>query len=251
MNEKLKQILFNYKKAPPPETWNHIRRQLQEKAVRHKLFHYAAPPSHSVWEKLNNELNQAWSAPSKPRRRSLLWIPVAALLLLAFVFDFFLNRKKPAPTPAARTEQIYPPASNLQNKAPQDRIFVKKAAKNNSGGKQNFEFVIRQRPSGNEHPFQRTVLKGQLSEAVVALVAPHEKIRILDLGQPDEYLVYTQDNLHYTRVAKKVFPLVLCATVDHSCKNQIDQLQSRVTTASFTAGFTGFVDMLIHLRENQ
>lgn len=276
MKRTLTDILKNFRQTPPPAAWEKIATALDEQSLQGKLQNFRAQPPEHNWQAIAAALDSGREEkPAGVVRKMNRWWAAAAVLLLVAVSAYLLQNREPS-TDLTKTEtqpvpvQTAPPESNdpQQQKDLSQNDQGTASAMTQATGEpaQSFDYsqtaatrpvrsvragspqtaayasAVSRRPSlspiENEEDF------------TAAVTAVDKKIARLDYSDAAEYMVYSAEDGSYTRVAKKIFPLLQCATWSSACKEQLQQLQSRISSASLSTGFAGFLDILNQLQEN-
>jgi hypothetical protein len=68
---------------------------------------------------------------------------------------------------------------------------------------------------------------------------------------PDKYMIYSDGDGNVVRLPKKVFSAFACADQDIICKQRLQQLREKFASSAMTADFTGLLEILKSLQENQ
>ena len=67
----------------------------------------------------------------------------------------------------------------------------------------------------------------------------------------DNYMIYTDEDGHAMKLPKKLYEAFECATREIACSRKIKDLQQRVASSAVSSDFTGVLEMLRNLQENQ
>ncbi|MFL5810973.1 MAG: hypothetical protein ACJ749_15740 [Flavisolibacter sp.] len=67
----------------------------------------------------------------------------------------------------------------------------------------------------------------------------------------DKYMIYSDGDGKAVRLSKKLYDDYACATDKIICKQKIKKLQEQVASAAMKSDFTGILDILNKLEENQ
>lgn len=274
MKKDFRNILKQFKETPPAGFWDRIAAALDDKTVEGKLKNFQWQPPAKSWQAISTALDKQHPTKLKPILKRLTpWMAAAAMLLLV-VSSFLLlqQNKKPADVAVQTQTTAAPatlPASPEKNTAPAQQVIPEPSATTNSGepDKTSRSFTIAgsktartdRNPASKEitiaaqtatyHP-RVTPIQNQDLFSTSSIVSVDKKITRQDYTTVGEYMIYGADDGSYTRVAKKIFPLLQCATWSSACKEQVKQLQGRISSASLSSGFAGFMDILIQLQEN-
>ncbi|MGZ5286763.1 MAG: hypothetical protein ACXWB9_06245, partial [Flavisolibacter sp.] len=82
-----------------------------------------------------------------------------------------------------------------------------------------------------------------------AQINSQRRFSIIDADE--KYMTYTDDEGYVSRLPKKLYDIFECATRELICRQKISDLQSRVASSAVSSDFTGVLEMLRNLQENQ
>ena len=276
MKRTLTDILKNFRQTPPPGAWEKIATALDEQPLSGKLQNFRAQPPEHNWKAIAAALDSGREEkPAGTIRQMNRWWAAAAVLLLVAASVYLLQSNE-ASTDLAKTETKPVPVQTAppENSNSQQQKDLLQNDEGTSGANmqksrvpaQRFDYseklATRPERSINARSQQTPVYASAISrrpslapieneeDFTAAVTAVDKTIARLDYSDAAEYMVYGAEDGSYTRVAKKIFPLLQCATWSSACKEQLQQLQSRISSASLSTGFAGFLDILSQLQEN-
>ncbi|MGV3528725.1 MAG: hypothetical protein ACO1OO_07515 [Flavisolibacter sp.] len=276
MKRTLTDILKNFRQTPPPAAWEKIATALDERPLVGKLQNFHAEPPEHNWQAIAAALDSgSEEKPTGVVRKMNRWWAAAAVLLLLAVSAYLLQNREPS-TDLAKTETKPVPVQTTppENTNSQQQRDLSQNEQGTAGATtqasrvpaQGFDYsetaATRPERSINARSQQTPVYASAISrrpslapieneeDFTAAVTAVDKTIARLDYSDAAEYMVYGAEDGSYTRVAKKIFPLLQCATWSSACKEQLQQLQSRISSASLSTGFAGFLDILSQLQEN-
>lgn len=257
MSNQLQHKLLSYEVHPPEGVWNKIAASLDENisfTVSEKLFNYEEEPSRLVWQSISSQLEnsipeQAKVVPFYIRyRRPLKYSgAVAIFIFLAMMTSLFITKK---------TESEIPP-QGISNTTTQ-----KDSSKPSSDiSKGNSSVAQLSEKNKSEHLIARSKVsrirqeEDQTSSASSFesfLPQQAEKNEMVSSSVPsDKYMMYSDGDGNVVRLPKKIFNAFACPTEDVICKQKLQQLKEKFAASAMTADFTGVLQILKSLQENQ
>lgn len=260
MNNNLKYKLFNYKEPPSKDVWERISESLSNTVnFPGKLYNYTCTPPALLWDKIARDLDEIVS-PLKPvhvlRKKKLSYglIIAAAILIFLVVGASILLQKQNLDTTASviRKPTISTPKQQITS------LTVNGETKNNNPVKSHITYPTNKKPIVHTaiNKIKRVIQLDNVEENELPAEQPNITTNVAaniphaDLSLADKFMVYTSAEGNHLKVPKKLFSLVHCDTEDYSCKQNLQNLQQKVSSASFSADFGGFIDMLKQLQEN-
>lgn len=249
MNDHLKNKLFYYEENPPAHVWGEIHDTLENNQLGKKLYKYEATPSSFIWEKIRKQIDEENKVQTLPTKniRYLRYAGVAALfILLIYSVSIFVNKK------SIQKDKMV--TENTDNKKQGDTINLTTPFSSEETPKK-IEDAISDPVARNKFAINRKIHRLP-SEIVTTSIASQtiatvkEKIRHLDLANADRYMVYSDQAGNNKKLPRKLFDIVNCEEMDMVCKENLQKLQEKISTASLSLDFMGFVQMLKHVQEN-
>ena len=67
----------------------------------------------------------------------------------------------------------------------------------------------------------------------------------------EKYMVYSDGDGNAMKLPKKLFDFITCVREEVVCQQQMQQLQQRFALTAMTTDFTGVLDIVKNLKENQ
>jgi hypothetical protein len=92
------------------------------------------------------------------------------------------------------------------------------------------------------------------STASIERVVPQyaERTNAIDYSSTDDkYMIYSDGDGNAMRLPKKLYDAFACNTDRITCKQKLKKLQEQVAASAMKTDFTGILDMLNNLQENQ
>jgi hypothetical protein len=254
MSNQLQHKLLHYEMPPPEGVWNKIATSLDENlslTLSEKLYQYEEAPSALVWRNISLHLDHSVSDQGKVvpfyvrYRRPLKYSGTAAIFIfLAVMTSLFISKK---------TESEVPPqgvANSVEIKKDTSKPS-QVSAENNS---------VAQLSDRSEHLIAKSkVLKIRQEEYQNSnlsfedfLPQQAEKNEVVSSSIPsDKYMMYSDGDGNVVRLPKKIFNAFACPTEDVMCKQKLQQLKEKFAQSAMTADFTGLLQILKSLQENQ
>lgn len=262
MSSKLQNKLLNYQPEPPAGAWDQIAAALDNvpaTSYSEKLFHFEQTPPPATWSKIEAALNT--EAPAKVVRMGRgRWIAAAAaVLVLAFsATTFVMNRQSGSvsETGSQPTVQSSIPAPVITDTATLDTEVTQQETVTQTP-KAETESISAPSPGrsiATARPIKRRPL---IAAAALGPSLPRwekaERKQHLQFSVPaaDRYMVYSDGKNSPVKLSKKMFDIFSCAQEDLRCRERIQTLQQKIAKAAMASDFTGMLDLLDQLRENQ
>lgn len=261
MSSKLQNKLLNYQPEPPAGAWDAIAAALDNAPAvpySEKLFHFEQAPPPAAWSKIEAALDA--EAPAKVVRMGKgRWIAAAAaVLVLAFsATTFVMNRQsgsnsgtasgptvqRSTPTPVSTDtttlDTEITPQEETVTQAPPETATITAPSPARS--------IATARPIKRRPVIAAAALGPSLPRWEKA-----ERRQQLQFSVPaDRYMVYSDGKNSPVKLSKKMFDVFSCAQEDLRCRERIQSLQQKIANAAMASDFTGMLDLLNQLRENQ
>lgn len=257
MSSQLQHKLLRYEVQPPDGVWNKIAASLDENVsftLSKKLDQYKEEPSRSVWQNISSQLDhsvfeKAKVVPFYVRYRKPLKYSgaVAIFIFLAVLTSLFVSRK---------TESDLPPRGIANvNTTKKNTSKPSEISKGNNTVAQSTE---KNKP---EHRITKSKASGVRQEELhnpaflpfenfFPQQAERNKI-ISSSVSSDKYMIYSDGNGNVVRLPKKIFNAFACPADDVICKQRLRQLKEKFAASAMTTDFTGLLQILKSLQENQ
>ena len=260
MSNQIQHKLSNFEVPPPANAWNEIEAAL-DSGVNHsfaeKLYSFEQPPNETIWQKIYAQLGGKNLSPArvvpfyKRYGRALKYsTAVAVFVVLAIVTSLFISKRTVSDVaninnlPEQTNSSIN--SQPVQNPQESKQISIDRLNTHKRGGH------IRLSASKNAvwlgpEPTLRSIASAQ---RVVPQYA--ERTSAIDYASHvDKYMIYSDGDGNVVRLPKKLFDAFACPTDKVTCKQKIKKLQEQVAASAMSTDFTGILDMLNKLQENQ
>ena len=256
MSSLFQNKLLQYEVQPPQGTWDKIAASLDENipsTVSEKLYQFEESPPSAVWQKIVSQLNtvteKAKVVPFYTRyRKPLKYSGAIAIFIFLAVLTSLLISKK--------TESEMP-AEGLVTK----QQAVKKDTVKTPGNPNDANFVTQTPEKDNSEPSiakpKISKTKKNQSETSIALaedLLPKQVQRSSMINSslnPDNYMIYSDGDGNAVRLPKKLFSAFACPTDNTDCKQRLQKLREKFAESAMTTDFTGLLQILKSLQENQ
>jgi hypothetical protein len=252
MDDTLQNKLTRFEETPPAGVWNKIADALaEEENFANRLYNYTQTPPTTTWPAIEKNIGKQASAakviPFTTRfKKPIRYIAAASIIGLIAVATTLLLRRTEAGAPQAGSTATVPVTTQApvpqprQNKMPQTSVAsvpVSAAIKE---------------PTPKTVTFKRRLLnliqpqKFLTTVAVAGAFAPEKVIKeaLFNNRSLDNYMVFSDGNGMAMRMPKKLFPLVQCEDGDASCRQRIQSLQQKISSASLATDFGAIIEML-------
>jgi len=261
MSTELQKKLSEYAPEPPAGSWEAIAKALDEAPATgfaQLLHQFEATPPADSWQKINALLDgtsQAKVVPiSNSRRR--IWQYATAAAILVFAITGFLLLGSRSTTPAindTRAAATQPADTDAKQIPPQNNTASAIQRVENAGDGQVAALTAYHRESRNITNRIRPDL--QLGNVLLAAnfipKKAERKETVLKEANLDKYMVYSDNEGNAMKLPKKLFDFITCVKEDLLCKEQMQQLQEKLASTSMNTDFTGVLEILSNLKENQ
>ncbi|MFL5786884.1 MAG: hypothetical protein ACJ748_02425 [Flavisolibacter sp.] len=258
MSSKIQSKLMQYEATPPPGAWNKITAALDEDATasyKDKLYDFEELPPVQIWNKIKDQLASHTPAKVIPffkrYSRPLKYFGAAGLIIfIAVSFALLLGKR----TGSEET------VDNVTNKTQPALNSIVPSIENNSvtPSVKQFSF-IKSRSSKNNNQVRRSIYNigthllnsGILMNSFFPEMAVQKQSDEDYNSYSDKFMVYSDDDGNATRLPKKVYDLFACKQADNNCRERIKNLQQKIANSAFASDFSGILDMLHNLQDNQ
>jgi hypothetical protein len=246
MSSNLQNKLFNYEVPPPPGSWEEIDAALgqQQSSLSNRLLHFEVNPPGRIWASINKELDQQDQASpvvpfTRRHRNAFRYAGVAAVLIAVAVLTSLLINKN--------TQR------NLSDETLVDNPVDTKIPEQNDTGSSATVQTQEVRPRIIALPRKQQPSSPKPEKATAfAFTDPDQEGVETSTGQKeDKYMLFIDGDGNVMRLSKKLFNAFACAAYDYVCKERINSLQAKVASTAVSSNFTGILDILKNLQENQ
>lgn len=259
MSSNLQHKLSKYEAAPPVHVWDNIAAALDEKegSLEDRLYHYQQQPPAQVWDKLEEALDNvspAKTLPLKSFNKIFRYATAAAVIIfIAIGSTYYFGathkaagiaiqplQKKVAPAPAQNTIVAITDTTDIKQVAQ----FKKQVPVQNVKQSRYFPINI---AKAVKLPVKRALTKPSLPAFVA--VSNHS----FQAPKTERYMIATVNDGTAIRLPKKVYTSFACAGmfVEINCKEKLQAVQQKIMNTSLATDFTGLIDLLHNLQDNQ
>jgi len=257
MSSPLQNKLFNYEVQPPGEVWSKIAASLEEtisSEVSEKLYHFEEAPSPAIWPKIASQLDipsreKARVLPFYTRyRRPLKYASVAAIFIFLAILTSLLISKK--------TESELPGDNLVSNQNTREEDTVKAPSDSKETGPVS-PIIEKTHPEVSVARSKVARAKKYSSGNSISLAEnlfPTQVERTSMIGSSfnaDKYMIYSDGDGNAVRLPKKIFSAFACPADNTDCKQRLQKLREKFAESAVTADFTGLLQILKSLQENQ
>lgn len=261
MSTQLQNKLLHYAPEPPEKVWEAIVNSLEESAspLSEKLYHFEATPSTEVWDKINSQLDAVRFAKVVPflhRYKKVVRYStaVAVVTFLAITTTLLIGKQTQSETTSQQAQVQQPTSNSKTSAAPTQKdgsngeVFLANIGETKintqpSTASEKRNVLHRLRP-----PFQLASV--EVGENFVPEAAEIKQTVNTDLPV-EKYMVYSDADGNAMKLPKKLFDFISCVQEDVNCKQQLQQLQQKFASTALTTDFTGVLELLKNLKENQ
>lgn len=254
MSNELQNKFLHYEVQPPEGVWDKIAASLDDTiplSISKKLYQFEANPPASSWQNIAAELNNTIKEKAKVvpfftrYRRPLKYSgAVAAFIFLAVITSLFISKKTESEIPVDRIVNNHVSArkDSTKNNSKENNSVSQIIERNNSE-----QVVVKSKTSkaqfnDNEHSTSLNENPSEETEQVHAIAASYNS---------DKYMIYTDGNGNDVRLPKKIFSAFACPANNADCKERLQKLREKFAESAMTTDFTGLLQILKSLQENQ
>jgi len=255
MDNPIQNKLLQYEIQPPEGAWSKIAESLDESistTLSQKLYQYEEPPLNDVWHKIAVQIEDTGNEKAKVvpffvrYRRPLKYSGAVAIFIFFAVITSLLVSKK--------TESEIP-AQGITNdvKAKKDTSVISGNLENNTAV-QPMEKHNAERPIANSKSASIKIEDTQPSMSYDEYLFPREAQRNEIFNgsvSSDKYMIYSDGDGNAIRLPKKIYSAFACQTNDFICKQRLQKLRQKFAASAVTTDFTGILQILKSLQENQ
>jgi hypothetical protein len=261
MSNQIQHKLSNFKVEPPAKAWDEIEAALDSglnSSLTDKLFNFEQMPPESIWQKISSRLGADGKDAAKiipffkKYSKGLKYsAAVAAFLLLAFFTSLFVSK----PSVSEGTVNTTQPATENKNAVSTLPVENDQPAKQISIAHLNTQ---KRTAHVKLSSLKTSIWLGPepslRSTASVERVVPQyaERTNTIDYSaNDDKYMVYSDGDGNAVRLPKKLFDSFACTADRITCKQKLKKLQEQIAATALKTDFTGILEMLNKLEENQ
>lgn len=253
MNKGFQDKLQQYAPPAPEGTWDAIEASLNEGAsFASRLQSFETPPPPATWNKIISQLPAR--ARVKPLWKKLLPYGMAAgLLAFVVLIGNLLNSSSTSDTAVGVPDNPSNNSELLKETSPSYTVSgpQQKTAEQGDYSSSPNRNTTSYKPSGTRYEDMPGMAYASFTELPDFIPDHAETKPSITTEYADKYMVHTDENGNAVRVPKKIFDLVDCVKADQVCKDRIELLQQKLALSSVTTEFTGLLDLVKNLKENQ
>jgi len=258
MSTNIQDKLLQHEETPDDNVWNRIVAALDEgslSTVGSRLNEFQTPPPPAAWTSIEKQL----PAPVIPlfRRygKRLRYASAAAAVLAgAFLLSLFYPKQsesEEAGQPRITRLSVLP----LPQKAEQsndDRIeqpTINDVVTHVTVPKmERLSFAaVRDKESRVRH--EATTASLDICDLIPEVA--HRKTAIALNAAVDRYMIFSREDGNAVKLPRKLFDAVACPAKDDNCKQNLREVQQKFASSAISADFTGVLEILRNLGENQ
>ena len=260
MDENFQNKLLKYAPEPPERVWEAVVAVLDEGGAdfSKRLYVYEETPPAITWNNIEDTLQGKLNPTSVPflrKYKKLISYSAAAIVLLA-VAIFALqgtgnNRVDPVRSIVSETTKEVNNNNNevVQNDVTPGEGYTYTTAKSvNTHNKTNF--AVGRSVIPNRFRPRLNLGAIAISESFLPRVASTKRT-VSNSAPIEKYMVYSDEEGNAIKLSKKLFDMINCVREDIICKQRIQQLQQQFASTAVTTDFTGALEILKNLKENQ
>ena len=262
-SETLKKIL-QYAPDPPQRVWEGILNSLDgniREGLAEKMQNYQTAPPEHTWKKIEQKLGASVIAIKSNKkffnfRRTAA---AAAIIIIAAASILFWNLDEIESSEIAtktvvpeqqKTTPSNPPAASVEvekRHLNDTRVSVALASAEQKTARSRKESIP------NRSRLDDYVKKDQPAITSFSFIPnrAQEKAIAVSALPVEKYMVYSDDNGNAMRLPKKLFDLINCVKEELICQQKIQQMQYKLASYITTNDFSGLMEMLRNLKENQ
>jgi hypothetical protein len=261
MSTQLQNKLWHYAPEPPQKVWETIASLLDEKTEAgfpKKLYDFEASPSPQTWDKIKARLEAPSPAKVVPffqkHKKLIQYAAAAAIVILLAVTTTLLTENKPGSARTATTPAtVQNRQRNIDSKASPDQRTTPKSNSLLASARPDTDY--QKNAEEKKSPYSKLQPQTKLGAIISRLtfmpkVAEAKQTVSSDIPF-EKYMVYSDGDGNAMKLPKKLFDFITCVKEDMLCKQEMEQLQQKVASAVLTTDFTGVLEVLKNLKENQ
>lgn len=261
MSSNFQDRLNAFEAEPPQGLWNRIADQLEETALHTTGARLAATeiaPPPTAWENIARRLHGAKLVPMKRRIPAMAWIGSAAAVLIAILFFTGVFDSKNITTPASFGDVVRnnrPPRQETEPSTPGSSTkTIIESGKEPETGLQKIKRKWLQADVPDRDVQEPESNRSSLAAASIENLIPDvaERSHTIAYTYPvDKYMVYSREDGNAVKLPRKLFDVIACPGEDVECKRNLKEVREKFAASAFTADFTGVLDILQNMGENQ
>jgi hypothetical protein len=256
MSSPLQKKLSDYAPQPPAQAWDVIEAALdsraQEEMVAKKLAAFTATPPAGLWNSIEHRLDRRIGTTATVRTISRLLAAAVFIAAIVLAGNYFLKDN----TNAVSTVQPPIAQPTVSNTEPGEQqpgnsttmTDTREPGELRASVKNNSRIFKSPGRSTNVHTYA-ALAPGNKTASFVPKVAVARTT--VTGATAEKYIVYSDDEGSAMRLSKKLFDFITCVKQNFLCRQQMAVMQNRFATTSLSTDFTGVLEIVRGLSENQ
>lgn len=262
MSSQLQDKLLHYEVSPPEGVWNKIAASLDQNfslTLSEKLYQYEEEPSTKIWQNISLQLDSpVFDTPVSEKnkvvpfyvryRRPLKYSgAVAIFIFVAVLTSLFISKK----TESELTSQETANSNTVKKDSSKSSDTLKESnTPTQSIEKNKPQHLIAKAKISS---IRQEQIQSSVSSAFESFLPQQaEKNEIINSSvTSDKYMIYSDGDGNVVRLPKKIFNAFACPTEDVICKQKLQLLKEKFAASAMTTDFTGLLQILKSLQENQ
>lgn len=256
MNDPIQNKLFNYAPPPPTRVWEAIETVLekgQPSAFAEQLANLEVAPPPTAWDRIEKSLAGSGKLVEMVpfTRRYRLMAAAAILLIVASSLWLLNNNSASLPATVSTMPSVPPVVNKILQPSEQKTASTAAVQKPQPAATAQSNNL----PTANKAPRKKLLARRDAEPLIAAasfIPSRAEARQTVDKDDHSEqYMIYSDGEGTAMRLSKKIYNLIACVKADLICQQRMKQLQQKFASASLTADFTGVVEVVRNLKENQ
>jgi hypothetical protein len=256
MSNPIQNKLLNYEVQPPEDVWDKIAASFEDvsHSLAEKLFQYEEAPSAAVWKNIEGQLNEAERKPisifSRQRKLFRYSGAAAAFIVIAISVSLLISKKTESELSAAGITSNKTTTKDTTKKTDQKQDEAESNSVSQTTIDKDTQLLTASKTKTTHSKKNET--EGTLSMRDNYLPEKAQKAYVSNSSfTSDKYMIYSDGEGNAVRLPKKIFNAFACPTGNADCKQRLQMLREKFAESAVTADFTGLLEILKSLQENQ
>jgi hypothetical protein len=264
MDNQIQNKLSQFEVQPPEAVWQYLTDALDEKtleALGNRLSQFEVLPQDHSWNSIAAQLGDTAPARIIPFHRKYAKplkyaSAVAIFTAVALIFNLMISKKTESePTVQANVKKILNADQDRQREevvtgspVSDERDGAVAGISTYSTGGRSMVYAGARRKISD---FTPTLGEPTAASVTVIPGCAERNTAIAFSKDADRYMAYRLENGSAIKLPKKMYDAITCPNKDINCLQKIKELQEKMAASTMLADFTGVLDMLDNLGENQ
>jgi hypothetical protein len=259
MDNQIQNKLFQLEVQPPEEVWGRIADAMDDQTlagVGTRLSSFEASPAENIWNNINSELGTPAKVIPFHKRysRPIKYGSAAAIIAaIALTGNLLISKKTVSEVPGQTTVKTMLEKARDQQKQPS-------ISEQPSSGQHDVAVEITSHIDPDRNFVYPKRKLSQFTPSVPEIASSTDNIIpkfakrntvIAFNDDSDKYMAFAMEDGNAIKLPKKMYDAITCPTKDVACLQKIKQLQEKMAASALFADFTGVLDILNNLGENQ